>query len=125
MKHVLQLTRKNHNYVIVTNCKVKTVISLLISVLLLTAWNRVILQKPIVPKLVKTLAGFYGNPKVHYRFDKCLPPVRIFNYKDTLIDGHTLIQSDHTCTIYLQVTILCREENSVFFRALNPVCVCV
>ena len=43
MQHVLQLTRKHHKYIIVTNFKVKSLMSLLISVRLLTAWSRVVL----------------------------------------------------------------------------------
>jgi len=43
MQHVLQLIRKHHKYIIVTNFNVKSLMSLLISVRLLTAWSRVIL----------------------------------------------------------------------------------
>jgi len=43
MQPVLQLTRKHHKYIIVTNINMKSLMPLLISFRLLTAWSRVIL----------------------------------------------------------------------------------
>jgi hypothetical protein len=35
--------------------------------ILLTAWSRVLVEKPIFSQLVKNFLGFYGNPKIYYR----------------------------------------------------------
>jgi hypothetical protein len=62
--------------------------------ILLTPWSSVLLEKLTGSQLVKKFPAFYGTPKVHYRVDKCPPPIHILKQIDPVHDLHTPLPED-------------------------------
>ena len=85
--------------------------------LLHTPWNRVLLEKLTGFLLAKKFSAFYRTPKVHYRIQKCPPPVPILSQFDPV---HS--PTSHYLKIHLNIILPSTPVVSpvVFFPQVSP-----